>query len=99
LIDNAVKYATDTPNITITAKKENNELVISVSDEGLGISHEEQKHIFSKFYRVGNEEIRTQKGSGLGLFISHEFVKLHKGSIGYKPNKDKGSIFYFKLPL
>lgn len=99
LIDNAVKYATDFPNISITAQKENNELVVSVQDEGLGISTEEQKQIFSKFYRVGNEEIRTQKGSGLGLFISHEFVKLHNGSIGYKPNKNKGSIFYFKLPI
>lgn len=99
LVDNAVKYATDFPNISITAQKENNELVVSVQDEGLGISAEEQKHIFSKFYRVGNEEIRTQKGSGLGLFISYEFVKLHSGSIGYKPNKDKGSIFYFKLPI
>jgi K+-sensing histidine kinase KdpD len=99
LIDNAVKYASDSPKIIIAAQKENNELVISIFDEGLGISNEEQKNIFSKFYRVGNEEIRTQKGSGLGLFISREFVKLHKGSIGYKPNKNKGSIFYFKLPL
>lgn len=99
LIDNAVKYSSDSPSIIITAQKVNNELVISVADEGPGISDEEQKHIFSKFYRVGNEEIRTQKGSGLGLFISCEFVKLHKGSIGYKPNKAKGSIFHFKLPI
>ena len=99
LIDNAIKYSTDLAQITISARIENNELIISVLDKGLGISEDEQKHIFSKFYRVGNEEIRTQKGSGLGLFISHEFVKLHNGSIGYKPNKDKGSIFYFKLPI
>jgi signal transduction histidine kinase len=99
LIDNAVKYSLKAPKISITALIENNELVISVVDEGVGIPLEEQQHVFSKFYRVGDEEIRTQKGSGLGLFISNEFVKLHKGSIGFKSNKENGSIFYFKLPL
>jgi K+-sensing histidine kinase KdpD len=99
LIDNAVKYSLKAPKISITALIENNELVISVVDEGVGIPLEEQQRIFSKFYRVGDEEIRTQKGSGLGLFISNEFVKLHKGSIGFKSNKENGSIFYFKLPL
>lgn len=99
LIDNAVKYSLKDPKISITALIEYNELVISVVDEGVGIPLEEQQHVFSKFYRVGDEEIRTQKGSGLGLFISNEFVKLHKGSIGFKSNKENGSIFYFKLPL
>jgi signal transduction histidine kinase len=99
LIDNAVKYSSQSPQITVTAVRENNEIVFSVADKGIGISSEEQKRIFSKFYRVGDEEIRTQKGSGLGLYISQEFVKLHKGIIGFKSNKEKGSIFYFKLPL
>ncbi len=99
LIDNAVKYSPQAPQITVTAVRENNEIVFSVADKGIGISLEEQKRIFSKFYRVGDEEIRTQKGSGLGLYISQEFVKLHKGIIGFKSNKEKGSIFYFKLPL
>ena len=99
LIDNAVKYSPQSPQITVTAVRENNEIVFSVADKGIGISSEEQKRIFSKFYRVGDEEIRTQKGSGLGLYISQEFVKLHKGIIGFKSNKEKGSIFYFKLPL
>jgi len=99
LIDNAVKYSPQSPQIAVTAVRENNEIVFSVADKGIGISSEEQKRIFSKFYRVGDEEIRTQKGSGLGLYISQEFVKLHKGIIGFKSNKEKGSIFYFKLPL
>jgi signal transduction histidine kinase len=99
LIDNAVKYSPQSPQITVTAVRENNEIVFSVADKGIGISSEEQKRIFSKFYRVGDEEIRTQKGSGLGLYISQEFVKLHKGIIGFKSNKEKGSIFYFKLQL
>jgi signal transduction histidine kinase len=99
LIDNAVKYSPQYPQITVTAVRENNEILFSVADKGIGISLEEQKRIFSKFYRVGDEEIRTQKGSGLGLYISQEFVKLHKGIIGFKSNKEKGSIFYFKLPL
>ncbi len=99
LIDNAVKYSAKIPKILISAIVENNELVISVVDEGVGIPVEEHQRIFSKFYRVGDEETRTQKGSGLGLFISNEFVKLHKGSIGFKSNREKGSTFYFKLPL
>lgn len=99
LIDNAVKYSAKIPKILISAIVENNELVISVVDEGVGIPVEEHQRIFSKFYRVGEEETRTQKGSGLGLFISNEFVKLHKGSIGFKSNREKGSTFYFKLPL
>jgi K+-sensing histidine kinase KdpD len=99
LIDNAVKYSPGSPQITISVQHENSELLVSVLDEGIGISNEEQKRIFSKFYRVGNEEIRTQKGSGLGLYISQEFVKLHNGSIGCKPNKEKGTNFYFKLPI
>lgn len=99
LIDNAVKYSAKIPKILISAIVENNELVISVIDEGVGIPVEEHQRIFSKFYRVGDEETRTQKGSGLGLFISNEFVKLHKGSIGFRSNRGKGSTFYFKLPL
>ncbi|MBM3451631.1 MAG: hypothetical protein FJX84_00660 [Bacteroidetes bacterium] len=99
LIDNAIKYSSESPKIEIHAQREKNELLVSISDDGIGIPSQEQEHIFTKFYRVGDEEIRTQKGSGLGLFISQEFINLHKGSIGYKPNKDRGSIFYFKLPI
>ncbi len=99
LVDNAIKYSNETSTVKIFAKKDDQNLILQVIDEGIGIDEKEQKHIFSKFYRVGNEEIRTQKGSGLGLFISSEFLKLHYGKITYQKNKPQGSIFEITLPL
>jgi len=99
LVDNAIKYSNENSIIKFVAKKENHNFVLQVIDEGIGIDEKEQKQIFSKFYRVGNEEIRTQKGSGLGLFIASEFLKLHHGSIIYLKNQPKGSIFQITLPL
>ena len=96
LIDNAVKYSLKAPKISITALIENNELVISVVDEGVGIPLEEQQRIFSKFYRVGDEEIRTQKGSGLGLFIVKQLTNLMHGDIQVISEFGKGSEFVLK---
>jgi signal transduction histidine kinase len=99
LLENAVKYSGPCAEVSVKLCKIDEKPFLSVSDRGLGIPDNEKMLIFDKFYRVGDEEIRTQKGSGLGLYISQEFVKLHKGIIGFKSNKEKGSIFYFKLPL
>ncbi len=99
LVDNAIKYSNENSIIKLIAKKENHNFVFQVIDEGIGIDEKEQKQIFSKFYRVGNEEIRTQKGSGLGLFIASEFLKLHNGTIIYLKNQPRGSIFQITLPL
>lgn len=99
LIDNAIKYSGENPIVKLTTESFENKVMITVSDNGIGIDEEEQKNIFSKFYRVGNEDIRTQKGSGLGLFIAQEFLKLHNGKIHYFSNKPKGSIFQITLPL
>lgn len=99
LVDNAVKYSLDNAQIKLNATCEDNQLFLSISDEGIGIKPEEQATIFSKFYRVGNEETRTQKGSGLGLFIAHEFLRLHDGTIQYKQNVPQGSIFQLTIPL
>lgn len=99
LVDNAIKYSDENSIIKLIAKKENLNFVFQVIDEGIGIDEKEQNQIFSKFYRVGNEEIRTQKGSGLGLFIASEFLKLHNGKIIYIKNQPQGSIFQITLPL
>lgn len=99
LIDNAMKYSDENPEVQLKSEEIENQVIVSISDNGIGIDSNEQKNIFSKFYRVGNEEIRTQKGSGLGLFIAQEFLKLHQGKIHFIPNKPQGSIFQITLPL
>ena len=71
---------------------------ILISDQGPGITAEEKLQVFKKFYRVGNEISRSQKGSGLGLFITSEFVQLHKGRIRCENNKPVGTKFIIELP-
>ena len=99
LVDNAVKYSQDKAHININASLTDTQVLLTVSDFGIGIKQEDQAAIFSKFYRIGNEETRTQKGSGLGLFIAQEFLRLHGGSIQYQQNTPKGSIFKLNLPV
>jgi signal transduction histidine kinase len=99
LVDNAVKYSQDKAHININSSLTDTQVLLTVSDFGIGIKQEDQAAIFSKFYRIGNEETRTQKGSGLGLFIAQEFLRLHGGSIQYQQNTPKGSIFKLNLPV
>ncbi len=93
LFENAVKYSPDNTSINLLLKQENNKIVLSVADEGAGISEEEKENIFKKFYRIGNEETRKTKGTGLGLYIVDYLVKQHNGSVSVKNNAPKGSIF------
>ena len=93
LLENAVKYSPKNSTILIQVKKANNHVKLAVIDEGTGINDNERKNIFRKFYRVGNEETRNAKGTGLGLYIVHALVEKHNGSISVKNNSPKGSIF------
>jgi signal transduction histidine kinase len=99
LIENALKYGGTAQQIQIAIEQLDRLVAIKISDEGPGIEVNEQPHIFEKFYRVGSEEIRKKAGSGLGLFIVSEYVRLHNGSIRYLDNKPKGSIFEIILPI
>ncbi|MCX6294693.1 MAG: ATP-binding protein [Bacteroidetes bacterium] len=93
LFENAVKYSSENSTITIGLKKQNENVILSVADEGVGISDPEKASIFQKFYRVGNEEVRKTKGTGLGLYIVNYLVTQHNGTIAVKNNYPKGSIF------
>ena len=93
LFENAVKYSSENSIIKIILKEEGNGVVLSVSDEGTGIPEEEKQKIFGKFYRVGSEDVRKTKGTGLGLYIVKYLVEKHNGSILVKNNSPKGSIF------
>jgi len=93
LFENAVKYSPENSTITIGLKKQNENVILSVADEGVGILASEKSTIFQKFYRVGNEDVRKTKGTGLGLFIVKHIVENHNGIITVKENTPRGSIF------
>jgi K+-sensing histidine kinase KdpD len=93
LIENALKYAGSAEKLTLFIHKDNQNSKFGVKDLGPGISKEAQADIFKKFVRLENEETRSQKGTGLGLFIAAEFTKLIGGKLQYIENQPKGAIF------
>lgn len=97
LIENAVKYGGDIEDIEVYLHENNAKIIFGVRDNGPGISKNARKEMFKKFYRIGNEETRIQKGSGLGLFIVAELVRIHNGKILYKENLPKGANFEITL--
>lgn len=99
LIDNAFKYGGADGKVQIQLLRDGEYLVLEVSDNGIGIAAEEREKIFEKFYRVGDEETRRSKGTGLGLHIVHTLVLQHGGKIKYRDNEPSGSIFEIRLPL
>jgi K+-sensing histidine kinase KdpD len=97
LIENAIKYGTIEKGITVYLYKKDREILFGVKDYGPGISKEIRKQIFYKFFRAGNEETRMKKGSGLGLFIVSELVRIHNAKILYKENSPSGANFEITL--
>lgn len=98
LIENALKYAGNQKPIVLYLKRTvDSRIVFGVRDEGPGIPLEFQTEIFKKFVRSGNEETRSQKGTGLGLFIAAEFIRIHGGKIIYRNNTPMGSNFEITL--
>jgi two-component system, OmpR family, phosphate regulon sensor histidine kinase PhoR len=93
LLSNAIKYSPTNGSVTITLKSGENQVILSVSDEGLGISQEDKEMIFSKFYRTGDEQTRKTKGTGLGLFIVKNLMILLKGEVKVKDRPENGTIF------
>lgn len=97
LVDNAIKYSPLQKHIHVGLHKVKNEVIITVADKGCGIPNKDKEHVFTKFYRVGNEETRRTKGTGLGLFIVNDLVEKHKGKIGIKDNSPVGTVFELKM--
>ena len=98
LIQNARKYASENGTCDVFVEKSGGEVIIRVADNGPGIAKNERKMIFKKFYRIGDEETRDTSGTGLGLYIVHEVVKMHRGIITVTDNKPQGTIFEIKIP-
>jgi two-component system phosphate regulon sensor histidine kinase PhoR len=99
LIDNAAKYSKDKKVIHIKTAQSNDYVFIEVKDEGIGISAENQKRIFEKFYRVTSGDIHNTKGTGLGLTLVKHIMEAHKGSISLFSTPGKGSTFRLNFNL
>lgn len=93
LIENAVKYSPEDTTVHIDLTDEEDRINLEISDEGSGISDEEKKRVFDKFYRVGNENTRKTKGTGLGLYITKKIIEDHGAEINITDNTPVGTIF------
>ena len=98
ILNNAIKYSPDGGKIKVGMKTTDAQLIISISDEGLGVPKKDLPRIFDRFYRVDKARSRAQGGTGLGLAIAKEIVKQHKGFIWAKSEYGKGSTFTIVLP-
>ena len=93
LLENANKYSPKDKAITIELKKNVGLIQLSVQDQGCGISNDEKKNVFKKFYRIGNEQTRTAKGTGLGLYLCKKIAEDHGGTIRLEDNEPRGTNF------
>ncbi|MCE2788524.1 MAG: HAMP domain-containing histidine kinase [Saprospiraceae bacterium] len=98
LLENAIKYSGKKPQIDLRLEEHQSDVRMSITDAGIGIPEKERERIFDQFYRVGNEETRKTKGTGLGLFIVQKIVHAHKGTIKVYPNQPEGTVFTIMLP-
>ncbi len=98
ILDNAIKFSPPNRQVTVRLQEQDNEYLISVIDQGIGVSPEYFDHIFERFYRVRNTTSRQYSGIGMGLFVARAIVEAHGGRIGFSSNQEVGSTFYFTLP-
>jgi two-component system sensor histidine kinase VicK len=98
IMNNAIKYSPDGGVITTRLIESHNNLVVSISDQGLGIPRKDISKVFDRFYRVDKARSRKQGGTGLGLAISKEVVEAHHGRIWVDSAEGRGSTFYISLP-
>lgn len=99
ILENAIKYTKDAPEIEVTLKKDGHEAHLSMSDEGIGISREDQKRIFEKFFRVSTGNVHTVKGYGLGLSYTKAVIEKLGGSIDLESQPGNGTTFNIRIPL
>ena len=99
LLENAVKYSPAGSIIYFTLSRKPHQVILKVADEGPGIPDPEKKKVFDRFYRIGNEQVRTTKGTGLGLYLCKKIAADHNADIGVTNNTPTGSIFAVHFAL
>ena len=99
LVENAIKYSHEESVVIVRSREDGDKVVVEVIDQGMGIPAEDLPNIFMKFFRSHNVKTSTIKGTGLGLYLAHYFVDLHKGSLSAASESQKGSVFTVTLPL
>lgn len=99
LLDNAIKYCTDAPRITVRTRERSGRLVLEVEDNGIGIRREDLRHVFERFYRVPTGNVHNVKGFGLGLHYVKQIAEAHDGSVNADSTPGEGSTFRLELPL
>jgi len=99
LISNAVKYTPEKKRARVDIKKTDNNLLLIIADQGVGIPENQQKRVFSKFFRGSNVIKMETEGTGLGLYIAKSIVTLLNGKIWFKSTEGKGTTFYVSLPI
>jgi signal transduction histidine kinase len=99
LLTNAIKYSPNSDKVIVKLSEDKGQVTIRVQDFGVGISKQDLKHVFDRFYRETGNKQETFPGLGLGLYISSEIISRHKGKIWVESEKGKGSTFCFSLPL
>jgi two-component system phosphate regulon sensor histidine kinase PhoR len=98
-VDNSVKYAKKAPEIVIGLRKEENTVILSVKDNGIGIPKEHLRRVFDKFHRVPTGNVHNVKGFGLGLFYVKTMCKEHKWQIDLQSELGQGTIINIRMPL
>ena len=99
LIENAISYSFSGSDVTISVDCDNMNLTVAIKDKGMGIPENQQKRVFSKFFRADNAVKMETEGSGLGLFLTKNIIEKHGGKIWFESEEGKGSTFYFTLPI
>ena len=99
MLTNAIKYSPASNSVKVEIYIDKKCAVVSVEDFGIGMEKEELNRIFDRFYRVSGDDEETFPGFGIGLFIVKDILERHDGKIWVESTKDKGSTFFFSLPL
>ncbi len=99
LIENAMRYGKEGGSVVVTLMKDRSKLTVSVKDDGIGISPEEQQHIFEKFFRGEEAKRKRNDGSGIGLFIIKNIINYHGGRMWFESVEGVGTTFFFTVPL